>query len=78
MTQPIHPYPLHWPEGRPRPKKREESRFKATLSAAFKNVEDSVRRFGSDSGVPVKGVVITSNVALGAGSPADPGVCIWL
>lgn len=71
------PYPLAWPEGMPRAKAREVGRFKTTLSNAMTNVETSLRLFGSDSGRPVRNVVISSNVTLGANKPADPGVAIW-
>lgn len=71
------PYPLAWPESIPRSKTREAGRFKTTLSAAMKNVQDALRLFGSDSSRPVRNVVISSNVTLGAERPADPGVAIW-
>lgn len=72
------PYPLAWPESIPRWKgSRQPGQFKTTLHGAMTNVSDSLRKFGSDSGKAVFGVVISSNVTLGANNPADPGVAIW-
>lgn len=70
-------YPLSWPDTIPRSKRREKGQFKTTLAGALKNVEDSLRRFGSDSGVALSGIVLSSNVTLGANRPADPGVAAW-
>jgi hypothetical protein len=70
-------YPLTWPAGFPRAQRREPGRFKTTLSAALKNVQTSLRLFGSDSGKPVSGVVMSSNVTLGSERPADPGVAVY-
>ena len=61
----------------PRAKSRETGQFKTTLVGALGNVEDSLRRFGADSGVPVKNVILSSNVTLGVNNPADPGVAVW-
>jgi hypothetical protein len=73
----INAYPLTWPEHFPRSKYREASRFKTTLPSALKNVEDSLRKFASDSGKKCDGVVLSSNVTLGHSRPADPGVAVW-
>jgi hypothetical protein len=70
-------YPLTWPAGFPRAQRREPGRFKTTLSAALKNVQTSLRLFGSDSGKPVSGVVMSSNVTLGSERPGDPGVAVY-
>lgn len=70
-------YPLCWPEHMPRHRAPEKSRFKATLPAALKNVSDSLRLFASDSGIPVNGLVISSNVTLGEERPKDAGVAVW-
>lgn len=74
MTQ---AYPLHWPEGWPRTKAPGPSQFRTTISGALGNVQDSVRKFGADSGQDVKNVVISSNVTLGVMRPADPGVAVY-
>jgi hypothetical protein len=72
------PYPLAWPDHIPRWKgERQTGQFRTSLAGAMKNVEDSLRRFGADSGKPVKGVVVSSNVTLGQQKPDDPGVAIW-
>lgn len=70
-------YPLQWPESMPRTPRRERSKFKTSLSAALNNVNDSLRRFGADSGRPVTNVVLSSNCTLGQTNPADPGVAAW-
>jgi len=72
------PYPLAWPETMPRYKSaRQSGQFKTTLAGAIKNVQDSLRRFASDSGKPLASVVISSNVTLGVNNPQDPGVAVW-
>lgn len=71
-------FPLCWPDTIPRRTgSREAGQFKTSLSAALKNVQDSLRLFGENSGKPVSHVVISSNVTLGATKPADPGVAVW-
>lgn len=70
-------YPLTWPEHIPRARNREKGQFKTSLSAALKNVDDSLRRFGADSGKKIEGLVISSNCTLGVSKPADPGVAVW-
>jgi protein gp37 len=57
----------------PRAKNREKGAFKTTLPNAMKNVDDSMRRFASDSGKRLSDVVISSNVSLGVSRPADTG-----
>ncbi len=74
------PFPLAWPESLPRWKgARQTGAFRTTLNGAIGNVRDSLRRFGSDSGRPIKDadVVISSNVTLGSEKPEDPGVAVW-
>lgn len=70
-------YPLCWPENMPRARSREAGQFKTSLPRALDNVEESLRRFGADSRVQVKEIVLSSNVTLGASRPADPGVAAW-
>lgn len=70
-------YPLQWPDAIPRAAKREAGSFRTELNPALKNVEDSLRLFGVDSGRPVTEVVLSSNVTLGNQKPADPGVAAW-
>ncbi|PZU95509.1 MAG: J domain-containing protein [Chelatococcus sp.] len=71
------PFPLCWPSGASRAKSRRSSQFKTGLSGALKNVRDSIRLFGNDSGRSVTEVIISSNVSLGAEKPSDPGVAVW-
>lgn len=70
-------YPLSWPAGFPRSQRRERGAFKTTLARALENVETSLRLFGKDSGRPVQGIVLSSNVSLGAHYPPDPGVAAY-
>ncbi len=70
-------YPLSWPPMMPRTKNKQTSRFKATLSAALKNVRSSLGSFSADSGKQISGLVISSNVTLGNERPADTGVAVW-
>lgn len=70
-------FPLAWPPGFPRSQKREAGQFKTTLEGALRNVEDSLRRFGVDSGKSVTALVISSNYTLGVRSPQDPGVSVY-
>ncbi|RZN30468.1 J domain-containing protein [Bradyrhizobium sp. Leo121] len=73
----VQAYPLQWPEGFPRTKVREKSRFSTTLAKALGNVETSLRLFGKESGKKIENIVLSSNVTLGAQRPADPGICCW-
>ena len=73
----IAAYPLTWPQLFPRTKAREKGSFKTSLAGALKNVEDSLRRFAADSGKKIDGLVMSSNVTLGAQHPDDPGVAVW-
>ncbi len=70
-------FPLTWPPAFPRAKHREDGRFKTALPNAIKNVHGSLRNFAADSGRKLEQLVISSNVSLGADSPADPGVAVW-
>lgn len=70
-------YPLTWPPHFPRAKNREDGRFKTALPNAIKNVQASLRNFAADSGKSLKNLTVSSNVTLGADSPADPGVAVW-
>jgi hypothetical protein len=74
MTQ---AYPLHWPDGLPRTERKVASQFKTQLNGALENVRKSIEAFGRDSGKPVSGIVLSSNVTLGATSPTDSGVAAW-
>lgn len=70
-------FPLCWPTAIPRSKSREPSRFKTTLPSALDNVEKSLQAFGKDSRTKVTNIIMSSNVTLGAASPADAGVAVW-
>jgi hypothetical protein len=71
------PYPLAWPEMMPRCKVREGGQFRTTLASAIQNVKGSLALFAKDSGKALTGLVISSNVTLGANNPSDPGVAVW-
>lgn len=71
-------FPLSWPHAFPRAKYREDGRFKTGLPAAIENVHGSLKLFAADSGKKLDGLVISSNVSLGAHAPSDPGVAVWL
>ena len=73
----VNAYPLSWPGGFPRSKAREKGSFKTTLAGALNNVQDSLRKFASDSNKKLDGLVISSNVTLGVQRPDDPGVSVW-
>src|SRR3972149_679812 len=73
----ISAYPLHWPPSFPRAKIRDKGAFKTTLAGALTNVHGSLRKFAADSGKKLDGLVMSSNVTLGASKPADPGVAVW-
>jgi hypothetical protein len=77
MTETATAYPLCWPEHIPRARGRENGQFKTTLAGAIDNVQESLRLFARDSGKPLTGLVISSNVTLGASRPEDPGVAVW-
>lgn len=70
-------YPLAWPAGMPRANKHERSPFRVTLDRAVADLRDALRLFGADSGIPVRDVILSSNVTLGAPRPADPGVAVY-
>lgn len=70
-------YPLSWPDSIPRAVRRESGRFKTSLAGALKNVHDSLRKFGADSGKLPPNVVLPSNRSLGIDKPQDPGLAAW-
>lgn len=68
-------YPLSWPPGWPRTKARERGPYRTELSAALKNLR---RELGLLAGQrAATSLVLSSNVTLGAESPADPGVVAY-
>lgn len=71
------PYPLCWPDNIRRTKTSERSPFRTELPKAIKNVESSLRLFGSDTGKSITRVSVTSNVGLMGGTSSDTGVAVW-
>jgi hypothetical protein len=76
MTK-ITAYPLCWPSHIPRTAHRQNSKFKASLATALKNVEASLQRFAKDSGKKIDNIVISSNVTLGEERPKETGIAVW-
>lgn len=70
-------FPLCWPLGQPRSKSWARSPFNVPLARAVSELEDSLRLFGEETGLPVRNVVISSNVSLACLRPADPGVAVY-
>lgn len=71
MTAPTA-YPLAWPPGWPRTAQRQKGAYRQTLAGALKNLRTGVRLLAGDASA--KGLVLSSNCALGQERPADPGV----
>jgi len=70
-------YPLHWPEGFPRTKTRESSRFDTSLAKALNNVQKALSAFAKDSGKKVDDILISSNYSLTEQRPKEPGVAVY-
>ena len=67
-------YPLAWPPGWPRTDARRRERWPGhtvTLARSLTECQAELRRLGAT------GVVLSSNVTLGAERPADPGVVAY-
>lgn len=75
----IEAFPLQWPAGKPRVKRRARSRFAVTFGKSLMAVQKEVRLLGG------RGLVISSNVELrrdglpyaSAREPSDPGVAVY-
>jgi DnaJ-like protein len=66
-------YPLQWPAGWPKTEiaRKEEGRFKTTLSSALNMLKDEVRLLGG------KALVLSSNYTLGNENPKESGVVAY-
>ncbi|MFN3349084.1 hypothetical protein [Pseudorhodoplanes sp.] len=73
----ISAYPLCWPPNVPRATRRETGAFKTSLAGALRNVEDSLRLFGRDSGKPISNLIFLVEYDSGVNRPADPAVAVW-
>lgn len=73
----VQAYPLHWPQGFPRAKYREQGRFKSNYDTALKNVVGSLKLFASDSGKKLEHAIASSNMTLTGLTGGDPGVAVW-
>lgn len=71
--------PLHWPDGRPRAKRRQQARFQLKLGAARDDLLAELRLLGA------RYIVISSNLEIrndglpyaNQRQPADPGVAVY-
>lgn len=70
-------YPLSWPDGFPKTKRQESSRFNTTLAKALDNVYDAIKKFSNDSGKQVGDLIISSNYSLTEQKPKEAGVVIY-
>lgn len=75
----VSPYPLQWPEGRPRKpiSHRMRSPFRTGLNKAIENVKGSLRGFQKDAGIRIEHVVLSSDADMMNDSPKDSGVAVW-
>ena len=73
MSQTHQAYPLQWPVSWPKtePYQRGTPKFKTTLPSALANLKRQIELMGG------KGLVLSSNYALGAESPKEPGVVAY-
>ena len=79
MTGPVEAFPLTWPPNRPRTRQPENFRFKVTLSAAIKPVQDEVYLLGA------RELTISSNLPVrrdaspieNRGQSGDRGVAVY-
>lgn len=73
-------YPLAWPPNWPRTPEsaRTDNRnLKASLASSIDRVRHELALFGKQSGKPVSGILISSNVTLTSSSPKDAGVAVY-
>lgn len=68
-------YPLAWPPGWPRTKVRERGPYRTELATALKNLRKELGLLAGQRAAT--SLVLSSNVTLGAESPADPGVVAY-
>ncbi|MBR9837054.1 MAG: J domain-containing protein [Rhodobacteraceae bacterium] len=70
-------FPLQWPAGVPRATERAKGASKLNMSRAATHLKEALELFERDSGLPVSGVVISSNVTLDTPMPKDTGVALY-
>lgn len=79
MTEHVKAYPLHWPAGRPRARRRGHAQFQTSLSKAWDHLMNEIRLLGGR--LPI----LSSNLALrldglpyaNQKQPEDPGVAVY-
>lgn len=72
-------YPLHWPEGWPRTKSRERSRFEATMADARDELFAEIARMGGSYPVLSSNLILRQDGLPRAqqGEPSDPGIAVY-
>ena len=73
----VSAFPLEWPQGFPVTVRRKMSKFNSSLFRSLDNVQNALRKFGSDSGKKVECIVISSNYSLTDRKPNNPGVAVY-
>jgi hypothetical protein len=79
MTDHIEAYPLQWPVGRPRAKRRENTQFQSSLAKARDHLMNEIRLLGG------KQPILSSNLELrldglpyaNQKAPDDPGIAVY-
>lgn len=79
MTDHVEAFPLQWPAGRPRAKRRHDARFKSSLAKARDHLMDEIRLLGG------RQAILSSNLELrldglpyaNQRSPADSGIAVY-
>lgn len=74
MTQPTA-YPLAWPDGWPRTQGRAKGPYRTPLATALNNLRKELRGLCGDRAAGT--LLLSSNYALGADTPKDPGVVAY-
>jgi len=79
MTDHVEAYPLRWPDGRPRAKRRQNAPFQMTLAKARDHLMNEIRLLGG------KQPILSSNLELrldglpyaNQKAPDDPGIAVY-
>lgn len=71
-------YPLSWPASRPRHEgERRRAASVVSLNRSMAELNDSLHLLASESCIPVRRFIVSSNVSLGEPRPEDPGVAVY-
>ncbi len=79
MSDHVQAHPLHWPEGRPRARRRQHAQFKTNMGAAIYHLMNEIRLLGG------KQAVLSSDLELrldglpyaGQREPEDCGIAVY-